>query len=201
MQDTTSNTLEGIWIDIEILKDQNLSIQEKFMLAVIKVLDKGKGCYASNRYFADLLNVTPKRASDIIRSLIIKEYVVSEIENFYKRTLRMNKKEDAQESQEQQEYQENIQSAKINSKRKSIIWRGIDLSTWTEDALERMKKRFKEVEILLSGGTVDESVQPVFRTNEEIYSTYKEVPSEWIGIKQLAFKEGTDCNKKELVFQ
>ncbi len=89
MQDTTTNTLEGIWIDIEILKDEKLSIQEKFILAIIKALDKDKGCYASNRYFADLLNVTSKRASDIIRSLIAKEYVVSEIENFYKRTLRV----------------------------------------------------------------------------------------------------------------
>ena len=44
MQDTTSNTLEGVWIDIEILKDENLSLQEKFVLAIIKALDKGKGC-------------------------------------------------------------------------------------------------------------------------------------------------------------
>ena len=185
MQDTTTNTLEGIWIDIEILKDQNLSIQEKVIFAMIKALDKGHGCYASNRYFAELLNVTPKRASDIVRSLITKEYVVSEIENFYKRILRVNKKE---EVQEQSEPQENEKVVPIDSRRKPIMWRGIDLSTWAEDAVERLKKRFKEVEVLLAGGTIDESIRPTFRTNEEIYSTYKEVPSEWTGITQLAFR-------------
>ena len=191
MQDTT-NTLEGIWIDIEILKDQNLSIQEKFILAMIKALDKGNGCYASNRYFAELLNVTPKRASDIIRSLITKEYVVSEIENFYKRILRVNKKEEAQE---QSESQQNEKVVPIDSKRKPIMWRGIDLSTWATDAVERLKKRYKEVEILLSGGMIDEKAPLVFRTNEEIYSKHKQQPI------QLVFKENKYCNKNELVFQ
>ena len=185
MQVTTTNTLEGIWIDIEILKDENLSIQEKVIFAMIKALDKGNGCYASNRYFAELLNVTPKRASDIVRSLITKEYVVSEIENFYKRILRVNNKKEAQE---QSESQQNEKAVPNESKRKPIMWRGMDLSTWTEDAVERLKKRFKEVEVLLAGGTIDESVSPVFRTNEEVYSTYKQVPSEWAGITQLAFR-------------
>ncbi len=195
MQNTTTNTLEGIWIDIEVLKDENLSIQEKVILAMIKALDKGNGCYASNRYFAELLNVTPKRASDIIRSLITKEYVVSEIENFYKRILHVVKKEEPQEQQEDEKV------VSLESKRKPIMWRGIDLSTWAEDALERLKKRFKEVEVLLSGGTIDESVRLVFRKNEEICSTYKEVPSEWTGISQLAFKEGAICKPKELAYQ
>lgn len=185
MQDTTTNTLEGIWIDIEILKDQNLSIQEKFILAMIKGLDKGKGCYASNRYFADLLNVTPKRASDIIRSLITKEYVVSEIENFYKRILKINKQEEPQETVDPEQIEKVIP---IKAKHKPIMWRGVDLSTWAEDAIERLKKRFKEVEILLAGGSIDESIKPVFRTNEEIQLTYKEVASEWAGINQLAFR-------------
>ena len=192
MQDTTTNTLEGIWIDIDILKDQKLSIQEKFILAMIKALDKGNGCYASNRYFAELLNVTPKRASDIIRSLITKEYVVSEIENFYKRILRVNKKEEAQE---QSEPQQNEKIVPIESKRKPIMWRGIDLSTWATDAIERLKKRYKEVEILLSGGTIDEEAPLIFRTNEEIYSKYKQQPI------QLVFKENKYCSKNELVFQ
>ena len=115
--------------------------------------------------------------------MITKEYVVSEIENFYKRILRVNKKEEAQK---QSDEQQNEKVVSIESKRKPIMWRGIDLSTWAEDAIERLKKRFKEVELLLAGGTIDESVRPTFRTNEEIYSTYKEVPSEWTGVTQLA---------------
>ena len=122
MQDTTSNNLEGIWIDIEILRDQNLSLQEKFVLAIIKGLDKGKGCYASNRYFADLLNVTSKRASDIIRSLIAKEYVVSEIENFYKRTLKI-----VVPTEPVEEIQEEV----TEPKQKRIIIDGKDFTDWS----------------------------------------------------------------------
>lgn len=167
MQDTI-NTLEGIWIDIEILKDQNLSIQEKFMLAMIKALDKGKGCYASNRYFADLLGVTSKRASDIIRSLITKEYVVSEIENFYKRTLKIAVlAEPVQEAQEEQSEQVDKPQEK-----KRIIIDGQDLTNLPRQSIERImryvpefKEKFKQLQLKLI-----------------------EVPSEWQGITQLAFR-------------
>ena len=47
MQNTTSQTMEGLWIDLDILNDTNLSLQEKFTLAIIKALDKSNGCFAS----------------------------------------------------------------------------------------------------------------------------------------------------------
>lgn len=168
MQDTTSNTLEGIWIDIEILKDQNLSIQEKFMLAMIKALDKGKGCYASNRYFADLLNVTSKRASDIIRSLITKEYVVSEIENFYKRTLRIViPTEQVEETQEEQ-----TEQPQEPVKQKRIIIDGRDFTDWSRESIERVMKYV-----------------PIFKEKvQQLQLKLIEVPSEWQGITQLAFR-------------
>ena len=182
MENNTSQNMQGLWIDLDILKDSNLSLQEKFVLAIIKALDKGNGCFASNKYFAELLQVTSKRVSDIISSLVTKEYVVSEIENFYKRTLRINKKEEIDEKEIEKLEEE---TKPKEAKRKPIMWRGMDLSTWGEEAIERLKKRFKEVEVLLSGGTIDESIKPVFRTNEEIFGTYKEEPSEWQGINQL----------------
>ena len=168
MQDTTSNTLEGIWIDIEILKDENLSIQEKFVLAIIKALDKGKGCYASNRYFADLLNVTSKRASDIIRSLITKEYVVSEIENFYKRTLRIVvSNEQIEETQEEQ-----AEQAQEPVKQKRIIIDGRDITDWSRESIERVIKYV-----------------PNFKEKiRQLQLKLIEVPSEWQGITQLAFR-------------
>ena len=46
MQNTTSQTMEGLWIDLDILNDTNLSLQEKFTLAIIKALDKSNGCFA-----------------------------------------------------------------------------------------------------------------------------------------------------------
>lgn len=168
MQDTTANTLEGIWIDIEILRDQNLSIQEKFVLAIIKALDKGKGCYASNRYFADLLNVTSKRASDIIRSLITKQYVVSEIENFYKRTLRIAvSSELAEEIQEEQ-----VEQDQEPVKQKRIIINGTDFTDWSRESIERVIKYVPSIK---------EKIQ-------QLQLKLTEVPSEWQGITQLAFR-------------
>lgn len=168
MQDTTTNTLEGIWIDIEILKDENLSLQEKFVLAIIKALDKGKGCYASNRYFADLLNVTSKRASDIIRSLITKEYVVSEIENFYKRTLRVvvpNEPAEKHQGEQVEQPQEPV-------KQKRIIINGTDFTDWPRESIERVMKYV-----------------PHFKEKlQQLQLKLIEVPSEWQGITQLAFR-------------
>ncbi len=167
MQDTTSNNLEGIWIDIEILKDQNLSLQEKFVLAIIKGLDKGKGCYASNRYFADLLNVTSKRASDIIRSLITKEYVVSEIENFYKRTLRI-----VVPTEPVEEAQEESADQPQKPKQKRIIIDGKDFTDWSRESIERVIKYV-----------------PHFKEKlQQLQLRLIEVPSEWQGITQLAFR-------------
>ena len=167
MQDTTTNTLEGVWIDIEILKDQNLSLQEKFVLAIIKALDKGKGCYASNRYFADLLNVTSKRASDIIRSLITKEYVVSEIENFYKRTLRIVVPVEPTEEIQEEEVTEPQEPTQ-----KRIIINGTDFTDWSRESIERVIKYV-----------------PHFKEKlQQLQLKLTEVPSEWQGITQLAFR-------------
>lgn len=171
MQDTTTNNLEGIWIDIEILKDENLSLQEKFVLAIIKGLDKGKGCYASNRYFADLLNVTSKRASDIIRSLIAKKYVVSEIENFYKRTLRIVVPVE-QVEEPQDELAEQSQEVTTPTKQKRIIIDGRDFTDWSRESIERVIKYV-----------------PHFKEKlQQLQLKLIEVPSEWQGITQLAFR-------------
>lgn len=182
MQNTISQTMEGLWIDINILKDSNLSLQEKFTLAIIKALDKNNGCFASNKYFAEILQVTPKRASDIIQSLITKNYITSTIENHYKRTIRM-----VIPQQEEQQPQEDEKVIPFKPKNKPLMWRGYNLSTLTQDALERLKKRFHEVELLLRGETVDESQPAKFRMNEDLKSIYKETTSEWQGISQLQF--------------
>lgn len=184
MQNTTQNNLEGLWIDINILKDSNLSLQEKFTLAIIKALDKNNGCFASNKYFAEILQVTPKRASDIIQSLITKNYITSIIEDRYKRTLHIAI---PQQEEQQEQAAEDGNVIPFKSKNKPLMWRGYNLSTLTQDALERLKKRFHEVEMLLNGETVDEN-QPVrLRVNDERENIYKEATSEWAGINQLQF--------------
>ena len=50
--------LKGLWILAEILLNEDLS-----------------SCFASNKYIANIVNVTHERVSKIIRSLKNKEYI------------------------------------------------------------------------------------------------------------------------------
>ncbi len=68
--------LKGLWIPAEILLNKDLSDKEKIILSMILYLSKEKGsCFASNKYIANIVNVTPERVSKIISSLRDKDYV------------------------------------------------------------------------------------------------------------------------------
>lgn len=68
--------LKGLWISAEILLNKELSDKEKIILAMISYLSEETGsCFASNKYIANIVNVTPERVSKIISSLKLKEYV------------------------------------------------------------------------------------------------------------------------------
>ena len=68
--------LKGIWIPAEILLNKDLSDKEKIILAIILYLsEETKSCFASNKYIANIVNVTPERVSKIISSLKDKGYV------------------------------------------------------------------------------------------------------------------------------
>ena len=68
--------LKGLWIPAEILLNKDLSDKEKIILSMILYLSEEKGsCFASNKYIANIVNVTPERVSKIIRSLKDKGYV------------------------------------------------------------------------------------------------------------------------------
>jgi uncharacterized phage protein (TIGR02220 family) len=66
---------EGIWIPAEIWLSKELSMQEKLFLVEIKSLDNEKGCYATNKYFAEFFQLSKGRVSQVIKSLIEKEYI------------------------------------------------------------------------------------------------------------------------------
>lgn len=67
---------KGIWIPSEIWLTEELSLQEKVVLVEIDSLeDKEKGCYASNKYFANFFKLSPGRISQIINNLIDKDYI------------------------------------------------------------------------------------------------------------------------------
>lgn len=68
--------LKGLWILAEILLDKDLSDKEKIILSMILYLsEETKSCFASNKYIANIVNVTSDRVSKIISSLKEKEYI------------------------------------------------------------------------------------------------------------------------------
>ena len=68
--------LKGLWIPAEILLNEELSDKEKIILSIILYLsEETKSCFASNKYIANIVNVTHERVSKIISSLKDKGYV------------------------------------------------------------------------------------------------------------------------------
>lgn len=66
----------GLWIPKEIWEMQDLNLTEKNVLALIYSLSAtGKGCTASNAYFANFFGLTKKHASVIIQSLSRKKRI------------------------------------------------------------------------------------------------------------------------------
>ena len=67
---------KGIWIPSEIWLTTELSLQEKVVLVEIDSLeDEVKGCFASNKYFANFFKLSPGRISQIITNLSKKQYI------------------------------------------------------------------------------------------------------------------------------
>ena len=68
--------LKGLWIPAEILLNDDLSDKEKIILSMILYLsEESKSCFASNKYIANIVNVTHERVSKIISALKDKGYV------------------------------------------------------------------------------------------------------------------------------
>lgn len=68
--------LKGLWIPAEILLNEELTDKEKLILAMILYLsEETSSCFASNKYIANIVNVTADRVSKIISSLKEKNYI------------------------------------------------------------------------------------------------------------------------------
>lgn len=82
---------KGIWIPAELWLSDNLTLQEKVFYVEIDSLDNEDGCYANNEYFAKFFKISKTRVSLVIKSLINKKLISSEIlkEKGNKRTLRI----------------------------------------------------------------------------------------------------------------
>lgn len=68
--------VKGIWIPIEIWEAQDLSWNEKILLMEIdSFTSKGKDCFISDEYIADLIGVSERTARAMLSNLIHKGYV------------------------------------------------------------------------------------------------------------------------------
>ena len=85
--------LKGLWIPAEILLNEDLSDKEKIILSIILYLsEETKSCFASNKYIANIVNVTHERVSKIISALKDKGYV----------SVKLKYKKDSKEIEERQ---------------------------------------------------------------------------------------------------
>ena len=72
--------MKGIWIPVEILHDDNLTMQEMLILCEISQLEMlDKGCIASNKHLGEKLKISPKSVSNTISSLASKGYIKTHI--------------------------------------------------------------------------------------------------------------------------
>ncbi|KVO76955.1 hypothetical protein WJ79_11505 [Burkholderia ubonensis] len=67
---TEQRKFKGIWIPAELWLDRSLSIVDKVMLVEIDSLETpGRGCYASNKRFAEFFGLSVSRVSEVINAL------------------------------------------------------------------------------------------------------------------------------------
>lgn len=83
------NNLKGLWIPYEILTNEHLSDKEKYIYSLILFFSKNNGyCTITNKYIANIVNLSDTRVSKLISSLSKKKYV-HVITNFQDTTIQI----------------------------------------------------------------------------------------------------------------
>ena len=78
---------KGIWIPKEIWLSDQLSLMEKILFVEIHSLDNERGCFATNKYFADFFGLHPRRIAGHIASLKSKGFITVTIHNLNERVI------------------------------------------------------------------------------------------------------------------
>jgi hypothetical protein len=60
----------GLWMPKEVLENKSLTLGEKFTYSIVDALDGDDGCYASNAYIADMLNLENRQVQNNLTKLI-----------------------------------------------------------------------------------------------------------------------------------
>ena len=70
------NKLKGLWMPYEILTNEKLSDKEKQIYSLLLFFSKNDGyCTITNKYIANIVNLSDTRVSKLISSLSRKKYV------------------------------------------------------------------------------------------------------------------------------
>jgi hypothetical protein len=84
----TQRDFKGVWIPKEIWLSDKLSLMEKVLFVEIHSLDNERGCFASNRYFAEFFHMSERQISTYVSSLKEKGFVTVTIRDRNDRTIR-----------------------------------------------------------------------------------------------------------------
>ena len=84
----TQRDFKGVWIPKEIWLSDKLSLMEKVLFVEIHSLDNERGCFASNRYFAEFFGVSDRQIRTHIGTLKRHGFVTVTIKNRYDRVIR-----------------------------------------------------------------------------------------------------------------
>ena len=66
---------EGVWTPREVFEDNNLNLQQKLIYSMICSLTSDEPCFAGNKYFAKILNISTRRVSAHISHLRKNGYI------------------------------------------------------------------------------------------------------------------------------
>lgn len=79
---------KGVWIPKEVWLSEKLSLMEKALFVEIHSLDNERGCFASNKYFAEFFGVSDRQISTYVSSLREKGFISVTIHDSNQRTIR-----------------------------------------------------------------------------------------------------------------
>ena len=79
---------KGVWIPKEIWLSDQLSLMEKVLFVEIHSLDNERGCFASNRHFADFFGISERQIRTYIASLKENGFITVTIKNRNERVMR-----------------------------------------------------------------------------------------------------------------
>lgn len=84
----TWRDFKGVWIPKEIWLSPELSLMEKVLFVEIHSLDNERGCYASNRHFAEFFGLSERQIRRHLASLKEKSFITITILNDTDRVMR-----------------------------------------------------------------------------------------------------------------